>query len=105
MINSADKLHKNFDYRTMVEIKLAQQGIQLQNTDSPSVTFHTDMDLATDSPNVHPSSFPTSGMQQGHKTKVAQTIRKQYKHTIEVFEWVSHDDGNCKVGIRERDRE
>ena len=63
------------------------------------------MDFAGDSPNVHPSSFPTSGMQQGHKTKVAQTIRKQYKHTIEVFELVSHDDGNCKVGRSERGTE
>ena len=91
MINSVNKLHKNFDYRTtrvktMVEIKLAQQlrYTAAEHMHSLSVTFHTDMDLAGDSPNVHTLSFPTSGMQQGHKTKVAQTIRKQYKHTIEV---------------------
>ena len=55
MINSVDKLHKHFDYRTMVEIKLVQQlrYTAAEHTDSLSATFHTDMDLAWDSPNVH----------------------------------------------------
>ena len=88
MINSVDKLHKHFDYRTMVEIKLVQQlrYTAAEHTDSLSATFHTDMDLAGDSPNVHTSSFPTSGMQQGHKTKVAQTIQK---HTSTLLKFLS----------------
>ena len=49
---------KIFDYKTMVEITLAQQGTQLQSTQIPSVQhFFTLMDLAGDSPNVHQSSF------------------------------------------------
>ena len=70
-----------------------------EHRDSLSVTFHTDNDLAGDSPNVHFSNLWYAARTQN---KVAQTIRKQYKHTIEVFELVSHTDDNCKVGRSER---
>ena len=84
MINSVDKLHKNFNYRTMVEIKLAQQGIQLQSTQIPSVQHFTLIwiFLGTAPMSTHrPFNLWYAARAQN---KVAQTIWKQYKHTIEV---------------------
>ena len=97
---SNDKLHKHFDYRH--EITLAQQGTQpaAEHTESLSALFHIHNDYG--SCLGQPQYF--SNHWYAHKT-VAQTIRKQYKHTIGVFEWVSHNDGNCKVGRFERGRE
>ena len=77
----------------MVEITLAQQGTQLQSTQIPSVHHFTLIwILLGTAPMSTNHPFPTW---YAHKT-VAQTIRKQYKHTIGVFEWVSHTDATAR---------
>lgn len=109
---------RSFDYRTMAEIhrlsihcRVCGERVQRAkkkdkvhscraHKDSLSTTFHINVDL--DCPGIHPTSFCNFCYAAMARNKVAQTKGKQYKHTIEVFEWSSHIDGNCKVGKLER---
>ena len=85
----------------MVEITSSARYTATEHRDSLSVTFHTDNYYDSwgqlQCPLFQPLVYAART-----QNKVAQTIRKQYKHTIEVFELISHTDDNCKVGIPER---